>query len=105
MKKTKEVTYDQVYAEVEKLGINSQSEEYRTCSLLTVLIFQTIKHPEQDLNDRIAVAESSMGDLPISSQRSRWQLEEKLHRSDLPEELFAGDVLENTISYIMEKLK
>lgn len=99
------VNYDDVYAEVAKLGIHSNSARYRTCSLLTRLILLSINNPDLGINDRLAVAEASMGDMCVSSEKAREQLEAKLHDSDIPESLYRGDVIENTISYIIEKLK
>ncbi len=64
------VTYDEIYAEVEKLGIESQSEKYRTRIVLTGIILRQIKHPDEDVNDTIAIVEASVGDMNISATRT-----------------------------------
>lgn len=100
----KEITYDQVFDEVIKLGISSHSEKHRTRVLLTNIIYHQVQYPEKTVNEIITIEEAKMGDMQTSLTKVREQLEDKLHRSNIPEQLLNGMVLENTISYVINKL-
>lgn len=79
-------------------------------ALLAAMVYRKVKHPEETIEqlidkaveDTVPKRYKKLGKscMRVSVSKEKEQLEEKLHDcKNLPEDLFEGDIVENTVKY------